>query len=96
MKESSTEKHKRRIKMQMKVPVAMQVDCLEGTDANVLALSRSYDNRSNAGRAAIMQWVRQQLGAASFSLLLEEARADRYKEMPVKASGFIQPIGDEE
>lgn len=33
---------------------------------------------------------------ASFSLLLAEGRADLYTEMPVKVSGFKQPIDDAE
>lgn len=39
-----------------------------------------------------MQWERLQRGVASFSLQLAEGRADLYTEMPVKVSGFKQPI----
>nr|WP_097432711.1 phage virion morphogenesis protein [Escherichia coli] len=55
-----------------------------------------YANRSNAERAAKMQWERLQRGVASFSLQLAEGRADLYTEMPVKVSGFKQPIDDAE
>ncbi|BDO59868.1 hypothetical protein TUM1887_12130 [Escherichia coli] len=66
------------------------------TDENVLVLNRTYANRSNAERAAKMQWERLQRGVASFSLQLAEGRADLYTEMPVKVSGFKQPIDDAE
>ena len=42
------------------------------------------------------QWERLQRGVASFSLQLAEGRADLYTEMPVKVSGFKQPIDDAE
>lgn len=71
-------------------------DYLVGTDENVLVLNRTYANRSNAERAAKMQWERLQRGVASFSLQLAEGRADLYTEMPVKVSGFKQPIDDAE
>lgn len=67
-----------------------------GTDENVLVLNRTYANRSNAERAAKMQWERLQRGVASFSLQLAEGRADLYTEMPVKVTGFKQPIDDAE
>lgn len=67
-----------------------------GTDENVLVLNRTYANRSNAERAAKMQWERLQRGIASFSLQLAEGRADLYTEMPVKVTGFKQPIDDAE
>lgn len=67
-----------------------------GTDENVLVLNRTYANRSNAERAAKAQWERLQRGVASFSLQLAEGRADLYTEMPVKVSGFKQPIDDAE
>ncbi len=76
--------------------VAKQGDYLVGTDENVLVLNRTYANRSNAERAAKMQWERLQRGVASFSLQLAEGRADLYTEMPVKVSGFKQPIDDAE
>ncbi|RHJ21285.1 hypothetical protein DW140_03410 [Escherichia coli] len=56
----------------------------------------TYANRSNAERAAKMQWERLQRGVASFSLQLAEGRADLYTEMSVKVSGFKQPIDDAE
>lgn len=73
-----------------------QGDYLVGTDENVLVLSRTYASRGNAERAAKMQWERLQRGVASFSLQLAEGRADLYTEMPVKVSGFKQPIDDAE
>ena len=45
---------------------------------------------------AKMQWERLQRGGASFSLQLAEGRADLYTEMPVKVTGFKQPIDDAE
>lgn len=94
--ESTTVKRKSRTKKQKKEPEAKQGDYLVGTDENVLVLNRTYANRSNAERAAKMQWERLQRGVASFSLQLAEARADLYTEMPVKVSGFKQPIDDAE
>lgn len=95
-KESTTVKRKRRTKKQKKEPEAKQGDYLVGTDENVLVLNRTYANRSNAERAAKMQWERLQRGVASLSLQLAEGRADLYTEMPVKVSGFKQPIDDAE
>ncbi|MCV5681697.1 hypothetical protein OFN25_28490, partial [Escherichia coli] len=69
-KESTTVKRKRRTKKQKKEPEAKQGDYLVGTDENVLVLNRTYANRSNAERAAKMQWERLQRGVASFSLQL--------------------------
>lgn len=89
-------KRKRTTKKQKKEPEAKQGDYLVGTDENVLVLNRTYANRSNAERAAKMQWERLQRGVASFSLQLAEGRADLYTEMPVKVSGFKQPIDDAE
>lgn len=89
-------KRKRRTKKQKKEPEAKQGDYLVGTDENVLVLNRTYANRSNAERAAKMQWERLQRGVAAFSLQLAEGRADLYTEMPVKVSGFKQPIDDAE
>lgn len=91
-KESTTVKRKRKSKKQEKEPEANQGDYLVGTDENVLVLNRTYANRGNAERAAKMQWERLQRGVASFSLQLAEGRADLYTEMPVKVSGFKQPI----
>lgn len=95
-KESTAVKRKRRTKKQKKEPETKQGDYLVGTDENVLVLNRTYANRSNAERAAKMQWERLQRGVASFSLQLAEGRADLYTEMPVKVSGFKQPIDDAE
>ncbi|EBL9167699.1 phage tail tape measure protein [Salmonella enterica] len=95
-KESTTVKRKRRTKKQKKEPEAKQGYYLVGTDENVLVLNRTYANRSNAERAAKMQWERLQRGVASFSLQLAEGRADLYTEMPVKVTGFKQPIDDAE
>lgn len=58
----------------------------------MLVLSRTYANRSNAERAAKMQWERQQRGVATFSIELARGRAELYTEMPVKVSGFKQQI----
>ena len=95
-KESTTVKRKRRTAKQKKEPEAKQGDYLVGTDENVLVLNRTYANRGNAERAAKMQWERLQRDVASFSLQLAEGRADLYTEMPVKVSGFKQPIDDAE
>lgn len=62
----------------------------------VLAEEMADAAQSNAERAAKMQWERLQRGVASFSLQLAEGRADLYTEMPVKVSGFKQPIDDAE
>ena len=75
--------------------------CLTGGKENLVTsgkqgVNRTYANRSNAERAAKMQWERLQRGVASFSLQLAEGRADLYTEMPVKVSGFKQPIDDAE
>ena len=75
-------------------PEAKQGDYLMGTDENVLVLSRTYANRSNAERAAKMQWERLQRGVASFSMQLAEGRADLYTEMPVKVQGFKKQIDE--
>lgn len=66
------------------------------SQSNGRAINRTYANRANAERAAKMQWERLQRGVASFSLQLAEGRADLYTEMPVKVSGFKQPIDDAE
>lgn len=79
-----------------KTPEEKQGDYLVGTDENVLVLSRTYANRSNAERAAKMQWERLQRSVASFSMQLAEGRADLYTEMPVKVQGFKKQIDDAE
>lgn len=94
-KETTKVKRKRRRKTTEKAkkePEAKQGDYLIGTDENVLVLSRTYANRSNAERAAKMQWERLQRGVASFSIQLARGRADLYTEMPVKVSGFKQQV----
>ncbi|WP_435947710.1 phage late control D family protein [Dryocola sp. BD586] len=95
-KETTRVKRRRKKTAKPKEPEAKQGDYLVGTDENVLVLNRTYANRSNAERAAKMQWERLQRGVASFSLQLAEGRADLYTEMPVKVSGFKQPIDDAE
>ncbi|WP_313772618.1 phage late control D family protein [Enterobacter huaxiensis] len=95
-KETTQVKRRRKKTAAPKEPEAKQGDYLVGTDENVLVLNRTYANRSNAERAAKTQWERLQRGVASFSLLLAEGRADLYTEMPVKVSGFKQPIDDAE
>jgi phage protein D len=95
-KETTSVKRRRKKTTTPKEPEAKQGDYLVGTDENVLILNRTYANRSNAERAAKMQWERLQRGVASFSLQLAEGRADLYTEMPVKVAGFKQPIDDAE
>lgn len=95
-KETTSVKRRRKKTTTPKEPEAKQGDYLVGTDENVLVLNRTYANRSNAERAAKMQWERLQRGVASFSLQLAEGRADLYTEMPVKVTGFKQPIDDAE
>lgn len=75
-----------------KVPEPKQGDYLIGTDENVLVLSRTYASQANAERAAKMTWERLQRGAASFSINLAKGRGDLFPELPVKVSGFKQPI----
>ncbi|EDI5379053.1 phage late control D family protein [Salmonella enterica subsp. enterica serovar Enteritidis] len=95
-KETTSVKRRRKKATTPKEQEAKQDDYLVGTDENVLVLNRTYANRSNAERAAKMQWERLQRGVASFSLQLAEGRADLYTEMPVKVTGFKQPIDDAE
>lgn len=95
-KETTSVKRRRKKTTTPKEPEAKQGDYLVGTDENVLVLNRTYANRSNAERAAKMQWERLQRGVASFSLQLAEGRPDLYTEMPVKVTGFKQPIDDAE
>lgn len=95
-KETTSVKRRRKKTTTPKEPEAKQGDYLVGTDENVLVLNRTYANRSNAERAAKMQWERLLRGVASFSLQLAEGRADLYTEMPVKVTGFKQPIDDAE
>ncbi|ECD4478435.1 phage late control D family protein, partial [Salmonella enterica subsp. enterica serovar Livingstone] len=95
-KETTQVKRRRKKTASPKEPEAKQGDYLVGTDENVLVLNRTYANRANAERAAKMQWQRLQRGVASFSLQLAEGRADLYTEMPVKVTGFKQPIDDAE
>lgn len=95
-KEVTKVKRRRKKAANPKEPEAKQGDYLVGTDENVLVLNRTYANRSNAERAAKMQWERLQRGVASFSLQLAEGRPELYTEMPVKVSGFKQPVDDAE
>lgn len=95
-KETTQVKRHRKKQPTTKTPEDKEGDYLMGTDENVLVLNHTYANRSNAERAAKTQWERLQRGVASFSLLLAEGRADLYTEMPVKVSGFKQPIDDAE
>ncbi|MDU5769646.1 contractile injection system protein, VgrG/Pvc8 family, partial [Mixta calida] len=91
-KEITKVKRRRKSTAKKKEPEAKQGDYLIGTDENVLVLSRTYANRSNAERAAKMQWERLQRGVATFSIQLARGRADLYTEMPVKVSGFKKQI----
>ncbi|MFW0767202.1 phage late control D family protein [Trabulsiella odontotermitis] len=95
-KKETTQVKRRRKTTTTKQPEAKEGDYLVGTDDNVLVLNRTYANRSNAERAAKMQWERLQRGVASFTLQLADGRADLYTEMPVKVSGFKQPIDEAE
>ncbi|WP_130831090.1 phage late control D family protein [[Erwinia] mediterraneensis] len=95
-KKAMTKVKRRRKTAKKKEPEAKQGDYLIGTDENVLVLSRTYANRSNAERAAKINWERLQRGVAKFSIQLARGRADLYTEMPVKVSGFKQPIDDAE
>ncbi|MCU5773057.1 phage late control D family protein [Erwiniaceae bacterium BAC15a-03b] len=95
-KETVKVKRKRKKPAKTKEPEAKQGDYLVGSDENVLVLSRTYANRSNAERAAKMQWERLQRGVASFSIQLAMGRAELYPEMPVKVSGFKKQIDDAE
>jgi len=97
-KEKETTQVRRRRKKQttIKEPEAKEGDYLIGTDENVLVLNHTYANRANAERQAKIVWERLQRGVASFSLQLAEGRADLYTEMPVKVSGFKQPVDDAE
>lgn len=95
-KETASVKRRRKKTTTPNEQEAKQGDYLVGTDENVLVLNRTYANRSNAERAAKMQWERLQRGVASFSLQLAEGRAELYTEMPVKVTGFKQPIDDAE
>jgi len=95
-KETTKVKRRRRKTTKPNEPEAKQGDYLVGTDENVLVLNRTYANRANAERAAKIQWERLQRGVASFSLQLAEGRAELYTEMPVRVSGFKQPIDEAE
>lgn len=95
-KENTQVRRRRKKQASKKVPEAKQGDYLVGTDENVLVLNHTYANRANAERQAKIVWERLQRGVASFSLQLAEGRADLYTEMPVKVSGFRQPIDDAE
>lgn len=89
---AKVKRRRRKTTAKKKEPEAKQGDYLIGTDENVLVLSCTYANRSNAERAARMQWERLQRGAAAFSIQLAKGPAELYTEMPVKVSGFKQQI----
>ena len=91
-KETTKVKRRRKSTAKKKEPEAKQGDYLIGTDENVLVLSRTYANRSNAERAAKMQWERLQRGVATFSIQLARGRADLYTEMPVRVRGFKKQV----
>jgi len=96
-KKSETKiKRRRKTTAKKKEPEAKQGDYLVGTDENVLVLSRTYANRSNAERAAKMQWERLQRGVATFSIQPARGRAELYTEMPVKVTGFKKQIDEGE
>lgn len=87
-------RHRKTTKQATRTPEPKQGEYLIGTDENVLVLSRTYANRSNAERAAKANWERIQRGAASFSIQLAKGRADLFPELPVKVTGFKQQIDD--
>ncbi|WP_312449491.1 phage late control D family protein [Mixta calida] len=95
-KETTKVKRRRKSTAKKKEPEAKQGDYLIGTDENVLVLSRTYASRSNAERAAKMQWERLQRGVATFFIQLARGRADLYTEMPVKVSGFKKQVDGSE
>ncbi|CCW30250.1 putative phage protein (D protein) (Modular protein) [Xenorhabdus nematophila F1] len=65
---------------------------LEGTQGNILTISRIYSNKEEAKRAATAAWKKMQRGAAQFSITLAMGRADIYPEMPVQLEGFKKEI----
>ncbi|HGY3716529.1 TPA: phage late control D family protein [Citrobacter gillenii] len=77
-----------------KAPDPKQGEYLVGTDENVMVLSPTYANKSNAERAAKTAWERIQRGAASFSIQLAKGRADLFPELPVRVNGFKSQIDE--
>ncbi|KMJ43363.1 phage protein (D protein) (Modular protein) [Xenorhabdus khoisanae] len=65
---------------------------LQGTEENVLKLSRVYNSKEEAERAAEAVWKKLQRGAAQFSITLAKGRADIYPETPVQIDGFKPEI----
>ncbi|WGL95299.1 phage late control D family protein [Arsenophonus nasoniae] len=69
-----------------------QGNYLIGEEGNILTLSHTYANKSNAARAAKSVWEKIQRGVANFSIQLAKGRAELYPEMPVKTFGFKPEI----
>ena len=90
-KETAKVKRRRRT-TKPKEPEAKQGDYLVGTDENVLVLNRTYANRSNAERAAKMNWERLQRGVASFSLQLAEAARICIQNCPLRSAALNSPL----
>lgn len=67
---------------------------LKGTAENILTLSRIYQNKKDAERAAKAAWDKIQRGAAQFSITLARGRADIYPETPVQIKGFKKQIDE--
>lgn len=65
---------------------------MSGTAGNVLTLSRIYQNKEEATRAAKAVWEKAQRRAAKFSITLAKGRADIYPEMLAKIAGFKPEI----
>lgn len=86
-------RRRRKTTAKTKTPEAKQGEYLVGSDENVLVLSRTYANKSNAERAAKEHWSRIQRGVASFSITLTMGREELFPEQPVRVSGF-KPVID--
>ncbi|PHM68311.1 phage late control D family protein [Xenorhabdus sp. KJ12.1] len=67
---------------------------LQGSPENILTLSRIYQNKEDAERAAKAAWDKIQRGVAEFSITLAKGRADIYPEKPVHIKGFKPQIND--
>ncbi|PHM70446.1 phage late control D family protein [Xenorhabdus kozodoii] len=65
---------------------------LQGTEENVLTLSRVFHNKEEAERGAKAVWEKLQRGVAQFSITLAKGRADIYPETPVQIEGFKPEI----
>lgn len=90
-KETAKVKRRRRT-TKPKEPEAKQGDYLVGTDENVLVLNRTYANRSNAERAAKMNWERLQRGVATFSLQLQKAARICIQKCPLRSAVLNSPL----